>query len=202
MMVWAIGRMPPPPSPCSARAAISAHMRGRDGAGNRPDDEDRDADQEDGAPAVDVGELAEQRRHRGGAQQVGGDDPGQALDVAEMDADGRQRRRDDRLLERAQEHGEHDPDDDLRDRGGREWRGPRHRVSSARHRRAGFRRPGCSGDVGAGDVGAKGGRIRHHVSRFRNRQAVRGDEMEAGRHDMPPRRRLFNGRTGAGAMTE
>ncbi len=28
MMVWAIGRMPPPPMPCRARAAINAPMVG------------------------------------------------------------------------------------------------------------------------------------------------------------------------------
>ena len=36
MMVWAIGRMPPPPMPCSARAAISAGMLGASAQATEP----------------------------------------------------------------------------------------------------------------------------------------------------------------------
>ena len=70
------------------------------------------------APAVDVAELAVERRHRGGGEQVGGDDPGQVLDVAELAADGRQRGRDDGLVERRQEHRQHQAEDDRADRCG------------------------------------------------------------------------------------
>ena len=59
------------------------------------------------APAIDVAERAEHRRDRCRGQQIGGDDPGQAGDVLELPADGRQRGRDNGLVERGQEHRHH-----------------------------------------------------------------------------------------------
>ena len=41
-------------------------------------------DQHHGAPAVDVAELAVERRHRRRGQQIGGDHPGQVLEVVEV----------------------------------------------------------------------------------------------------------------------
>ncbi len=61
-------------------------------------------------PPVDVGNAAVERRDRGCGKQVGGDDPGQILRVAEVAADGRHRRRDDRLVERGEEHRRQDAD--------------------------------------------------------------------------------------------
>ena len=109
--------------------------------------------EQDAAPAVDVGQLAEQRRRRGRAQEIGRDHPGQVLDVAEMDPDGRQGRRDDGLLQRAQEHGEHDAGDDLVDRGRRQRSVERRRA--ARRAAGGRRRSGAPGAVGTGS-GRKG----------------------------------------------
>ena len=56
--------------------------RGGQGAGDRAQHEQRDAGQQHGAAAVDVAELAVERRHRGRAQQVGGHHPGQLVEIA------------------------------------------------------------------------------------------------------------------------
>ena len=90
---------------------------GRERAGDRADQEDDDGEKHHAPPAVDVGQLAEQRRHRGVGEQIRGHHPGQVLDVAERAPDGRQRRRHDGLLERREEHGEQDADHDGADRG-------------------------------------------------------------------------------------
>lgn len=108
-----------------ATAADTLHRAGNDQpdharrqrAGDRADEEQADGDQQHRPRAVDIGELADQRRHRGAGQQIGGDDPGKAFEVAELRADGGQRRRDDGLVKRAEEHCEHDADDDRTDLG-------------------------------------------------------------------------------------
>ena len=115
--------MPPPPMPCSARAAISAGMLGASAQATEPDEEDDDRHQHHPPPAVDVGELAEQRRHRGGGQEIGGHHPATVLDVGERAPDGRQRRRDDGLLQRREEHRQQDADHDGADGGVIERRG-------------------------------------------------------------------------------
>ena len=91
--------------------------RRRQRAGDRTDDEDSDRRKHDGAAAVDVGELAEQRRRRGRREQIGRHHPGQIVDAAEAFADGRQRRRDDGLFERGEKHRQHDAEDDGARRG-------------------------------------------------------------------------------------
>ena len=53
-------------------------------------------------------ELAEQRRRRGGGEQIRRHDPGQIVDVGQAFADRRQRGRDDGLLQRGQKHRQHD----------------------------------------------------------------------------------------------
>ena len=57
-------------------------------------------------------ELAVERRDDGDGQQVGGDDPREVLEPAEVADDRRQRGRDDRLVQRRQQHDEHEPADD------------------------------------------------------------------------------------------
>ena len=85
-----------------------------------------DRDQQERAAAVDVGELAEQRRRRGRGEQIGGDDPGQIVDVAKTLADRRQSRRDDGLFQRGEKHRQHDAGDDGADGGMIERRRPAH----------------------------------------------------------------------------
>ena len=62
--------------------------------------------------AVQVAELAVQRRHDRLRQQVRGDDPREVLEAAEVADDRRQRRRDDRLIERGEQHHEHEARED------------------------------------------------------------------------------------------
>ena len=94
--------------------------RRRQRAGDRAGDEQADRDHHHDAAAVDVGELAVERRHRGAGEQVGRHHPRQFAEIAEMHADGRQRGGDDGLVERAEEHRQHDADDDGADLGVRQ----------------------------------------------------------------------------------
>ena len=61
---------------------------------------------------MDVGDLAVERHDRGRCQEVDGDQPGQVVHVAEIAPDGRQRARQNGVVERAhehrQQHAEHD----------------------------------------------------------------------------------------------
>ena len=89
----------------AARQNQHRHAR-RQRAQHRARDEQAEGYDDHGAAAVDVAERAEHRRHRGRCQQIGRDHPGQAGDVVELAADGRQRCRDDGLVECRQKHGQ------------------------------------------------------------------------------------------------
>ena len=84
-----------------------------DGAG----DEQADRGEQHRAPAMDVGKLAVERRHRRRGQEIGGDDPRQALEIGEMAADGRKRRGDDGLVQRREERRQHQSEEDGADFG-------------------------------------------------------------------------------------
>ena len=86
--------------------------RRRERAGDRADDEDDDAREQRHPPPMDVGELAVERRHGGGGEQIGRHHPGQMRHVAELAPDRRHGGGDDGLVQRRQEHGEHDAEDD------------------------------------------------------------------------------------------
>ncbi len=73
----------------------------------RAGEEDHDRGQEHGLAPVHVAELSVERRRRRGREQVGGDDPREVLEATEVADDRRQRRRDDRLVQRGQEHAQH-----------------------------------------------------------------------------------------------
>jgi len=88
-----------------------------------------DADQQHAPAAVDVGELAVERRDNGRGEQVGGHHPGEVLDVRIGAPDGRERRRDDRLIERGQEHRQHQADEYAANGGMIEPHGQRRRGS-------------------------------------------------------------------------
>ena len=126
-------------------------------AGRRCRDEraghiDHQRDQQRGAPAVDIGEFAVERRERGRGDQVRRDHPGQFVDVAEYAADGRQRAGQDRLIDRAEEHRQHHAHDDdalfaVRQRLRLAMdcrRRPRAGASSLRTRRGAYRLPRSS----------------------------------------------------------
>ena len=80
-----------------------------------PSDENGDAGEQHGPAPVDVGELAVERRDRGRGKQIGGDDPGEVLDVRVGAPDGRERGRDDRLVKRREKHREHQAENDAPD---------------------------------------------------------------------------------------
>ena len=103
------------PAPACPLHRAAEHQHGHAGgerADQRAGDENADGDQHQRAPAVNVGQLAVKRRHRGGGEQIGGDHPGEFAEVGKMPANGRQSGGDDGLVERAQKHRQHDAEHD------------------------------------------------------------------------------------------
>ena len=83
---------------------------GRRAARRRAGEEDHHADQEHRLAAVDVGQLARDRDHHRRRDHVRRHDPAvQRVGQREVDLDRARGGRDDRLIERAEEHAEHDP---------------------------------------------------------------------------------------------
>ena len=121
--------------PCSAAAENQQHHVRRDRRRSRAGDEQADGEQDHRAAAADVGQLAVKRRHRGRGQQIGGDDPRQVLEIAEVRPMVGKRGGDDGLVERGEERRQHQPEEDGADfgvahraRGGcaaGDWRGHR-----------------------------------------------------------------------------
>jgi hypothetical protein len=113
---WAETIRPPPPSPCTARKAISSVMPLRLPAQRGAGQEQHERRLQHDLAAVQVAELAVQRRHRGHRQQVRGHDPRDVLEAPEVAHDRRQRRGDDGLVQRGEEHHHHQAADDEQDR--------------------------------------------------------------------------------------
>jgi hypothetical protein len=89
--------------------------RGGEGAEDRAEQEDHDGRGEERLAAVDVRELAVQRRHDRRGDEVGRDNPGLSGKVAEVVGDDAHGRGDDRLVERGQEHPQHQAGHDGQD---------------------------------------------------------------------------------------
>ena len=106
---------PPPPRPWTARPAISQVMSWASPPIDRADDEDRDRGDEQALAADQVAELAVDRQRDGGGEDVGGGDPEHVVDAVELADDGRQRRAEDRLVERGQQHRDHQAGEDQQD---------------------------------------------------------------------------------------
>src|SRR3984957_12408557 len=103
MIARASGMMPPAPMPWNARNAASSYNERGQGGQRRADHEDHDRQHEQPLAAVDVRQLAEQRRgDRRGDQERGGH-PGLRLEVVQVVADRLDRGRDDGLVERGKE---------------------------------------------------------------------------------------------------
>ena len=94
-----------------AEADQLAH-RLREPGEHRAGEEDQDRRQEDRLAPDHVAELAVERRRDRRGEQVRGHDPREVVEAAEVADDRRQRGRDDRLVERGQEHAEHQRDED------------------------------------------------------------------------------------------
>lgn len=97
------------------------------------DDEDDDGELEDALAAEEVAELAVERQDDGGGEEVGGDRPGHLLQAVQLTDDLRQGGGDDHLVERREQQGEHQPEEDHADLAGADLRrvragcGPRRR---------------------------------------------------------------------------
>jgi hypothetical protein len=78
------------------------------GAQHRGDRKDHQSDQEQLSPAVDVGELAVDRRHRRRGQQIGRDDPGEMAKAVQVGGDCRHRGDHHGLVDRGQEDAQQD----------------------------------------------------------------------------------------------
>ena len=81
----------------------------------RADDEDRDRDHEQRLAPVDVGQLAVQRRRDRRRDQERGGDPGLGRQAVEVVADRADRGGHDHLVERGEEHAEHQAGEDRED---------------------------------------------------------------------------------------
>ena len=107
-------RHDPAPADALQRSACDEdrHVGGRCTQG-RTSDEEANRQQHHTAAPVNVGELAVERRHHRRRQQIGNDDPGQILEIAELAADGGQGGSDDGLIERREKHPEHQAVEDI-----------------------------------------------------------------------------------------
>ena len=98
------------------RAERDQHDHGRADAGqDRAGHEDDDGRLEEDLPAVLVTQLAPERGGHREGQQVRGDHPGDVRAAMEVADDGRQRGGHDRLVERGEQHAEHERADDEQD---------------------------------------------------------------------------------------
>jgi hypothetical protein len=131
------------------------------------------------AAAVDVGELAVERRDHGRSEQIRDDDPGEIVKIAEVAADRGQRARHDGLVHRRQEAAQHQAVEDPVDL----RLGQRRRHRGGRYRRGTHR------------LGVWGGRCGHRPGKDRaplagwqwGRKRVSHEPGSARRRAAPPR---------------
>ena len=83
-----------------------------DPAQRRAGEEDHDRRLQDELASVEIADLAVERAGDRRGEQVGGDDPGELGDPAQVADDRRQRRRDDRLIQRCQQQHEQERAED------------------------------------------------------------------------------------------
>jgi hypothetical protein len=82
------------------------------GAARRAEEEDRERPEQETAPTKRVAQAPVDRRGDGRAQKVRSYEPGDVRKASEVRGDGGQRRGDDRLIERADEHRRRDVEED------------------------------------------------------------------------------------------
>jgi len=93
----------------------------REAAGERRHEEDDEGDEEHEAGSDEVADLAQHGQQHGARERVADDDPAHLAECAELTGDGGERRRDDRVIERAedrdgQEGGDEEPEAERRER--------------------------------------------------------------------------------------
>ncbi len=98
-----------------AVAGTAEHRGAGHSAERGADQEDNDRRKEDGLAAVEVTELAPDRRRNGRAEHVGGDHPGEVVEASELADDARQRRADDHVVEHREHHRDHQTGEDAAD---------------------------------------------------------------------------------------
>ena len=94
-----------------ARSHQHGHRMGQP-AGHRSDDEEHHRGLEHPFAAEQIPELADQRGDDRRRQQIAGDNPGLTAGVAQVGDDRRQRGGNDRLVQRREQHAQHDRDED------------------------------------------------------------------------------------------
>ena len=112
MIAWALTMSPPAPIPWIARKAMSSAIVWLSPASIEPARKIRIAAMEDGLSPVHVAELPVDRRRDGRREQIRGDDPREVVQPSEVPDDRRECGRDDRLVERGEEHAEHEGGED------------------------------------------------------------------------------------------
>jgi hypothetical protein len=90
--------------------------RPAEAAQRRAGKEQQDCRLEHDLAAEQISQLAVKRRDNRLREQIGGDDPGEVSQSAELADDRRQRRRDDRLIERCEQHHQQQRTEDRSDR--------------------------------------------------------------------------------------
>ena len=111
--------------PLKGAKADQLPHRLREPGEHRAGQEDQDRGEEHGLAPEHVAELPVQRGRDRRGEQVGGHDPGEVIEPAQVADDRRQRRRDDGLVERGEEHAEHQRGEDGRERAPAELLGHR-----------------------------------------------------------------------------
>ncbi|MNN25758.1 hypothetical protein D3C81_1392450 [compost metagenome] len=115
------GRLRHRQQPAAAEALQDAREdqlrhRLRQRAGGGSQQEQHDGEGQHRPPAEQIGQLAVDRRGDGRCHQVGGDHPRHVVEAIELQRDLGQHHGNDRLLQRAQQDRQHQPEDHLHDR--------------------------------------------------------------------------------------
>ena len=116
MMLKRDGHQPAPADPLDRSEGDQLGQVLTQPAQDRTGEEDQDRGLEDVAAAVEIGDLAPERRRRGGRQEVAGHHPGKLVEPTQLADDAGQGSADDALVERGEHHSRHQPeehDDDL-----------------------------------------------------------------------------------------
>ena len=149
--------------------------RAAEAAQRRADEKQHDRRLQHDLAAEQIAELAVERRHDRRREQIGRDDPRQMRQPAELADDRRQRRRNDRLVERGEQHDQHQRRENDPDRlGARRGAGDRRRGCLIGHKAPEWLETTLSGEQGAAAAV-------HAAARGRSRARVRDQAVRCRR---------------------